>query len=204
MTHGALLLSTNQALEDEPQTSSAELVSRAQCGDHRAFEELMARYDRRAYATARRLLGPSDEVADVVQQVFLKLYQQLERLDPTRDPWPYLCRMTINQAFDVREKTARAGRWTVSDDGEADRAPSPAPGPAERAVSSERARLLRRSLAQLPEKERLAVALRDLEGLETGEVARALGSSATTVRSQISRARLKLRKILIRAGEVGR
>jgi len=70
--------------------------------------------------------------------------------------------------------------------------------PQQRAMEEERRRALELSLRMLPEKERAALVLRDLEGLATDEVARALGSSEATVRSQISKARVKVRDFLER------
>jgi RNA polymerase sigma-70 factor (ECF subfamily) len=81
---------------------------------------------------------------------------------------------------------------------EAGELPSRADDPAEQSAREERRRVLELSLRMLPEKERAALVLRDLEGLTTGEVARALGSSEATVRSQVSKARVKVREFVER------
>jgi len=70
--------------------------------------------------------------------------------------------------------------------------------PQESVTAAERQRVLRMSLRALSEKERAAVVLRDLEGLKTDEVARILGSSEATVRSQISKARIKMKDFVER------
>ena len=72
------------------------------------------------------------------------------------------------------------------------------PDPQRSAVDGERRRVLEMSLRMLPEKERAALVLRDLEGLSTAEVARALGSSEATVRSQVSKARIKVKDFVER------
>src|ERR1019366_9406256 len=81
---------------------------------------------------------------------------------------------------------------------EAEALPATSAGPQQTAGEAERRRALELSLRRLSERERVAVVLRDLEGLSTGEVARAMGSSEATVRSQISQARVKMRGFLER------
>lgn len=75
----------------------------------------------------------------------------------------------------------------------AENLPAGGTDPQQAATEAERRRALEMSLRMLPEKERAALVLRDLEGLTTEEVARVLGSSEATVRSQISKARVKVR-----------
>jgi RNA polymerase sigma-70 factor (ECF subfamily) len=79
-------------------------------------------------------------------------------------------------------------------DGARIEAVEPGASPYERAAQRQEQLLIAEALRALPEKERAAIVLRDLEGLSTREVAKVLGSTETTVRSQICRARLKLRQ----------
>ncbi len=153
-----------------------------------AFERLMGRHQRQVLTTALRLLGRLEDAQDAAQEVFLRLYRFRHRLDVDRDPAPWLYRMTVNVCHDLRRKRAEL---VLEDSGDfAGEAPDPA-------AALDRQRQLariREGLKRLPEKERAAVVLRDIEGLSTAEVAKILGSSETTVRSEISRARLKLRR----------
>ena len=153
------------------------------------FEQCVAAHRQRVLRTAYRLLGDLTDAQDAAQEVFLRLFKQLDRMEG--DPQAWLYRVAVNVCHDHlrRRKPAReatpeaAGDW-----------PDPAPGPLRVLELEERKRLLMEALAELPERERAAVVLRDIEGLATREVAQSMGVEEVTVRSQISMARLKLAK----------
>jgi RNA polymerase sigma-70 factor (ECF subfamily) len=170
--------------------------------DLAAFERIMARSERRVLRVALRLLNNQQDAQDAAQEVFLRLYKHLDRLDldDARGCEPWLFRVTVNVCRDMARKR---GRWVVLEDAGLEdaamedaalqhlpAAPSDAQHSVERAQQLE---LVRRALGRLGEKERAALVLRDVEGLSTPEVAAILGSSEATVRSQISTARLKVR-----------
>ena len=94
--------------------------------------------------------------------------------------------------------TTRGARSSFAPVEEAERLPEPADDPQQSAGQAERRRALDLSLRLLSARERTAVVLRDLEGLSTGEVARVLGSSEATVRSQIRQGRMKMKGFLER------
>lgn len=166
----------------------------ARSRDAEGFERLVRRHERRVYAVARRLLGRAEDAEDAAQEAFLRLYRALDRLDPSRPVLPYLYRLTVNVCRDMgrrrrlRETASLAevppGREPM--DGGAD--------PAEAARLAEERRIASEALAALPERQRTALVLRDLQGLSTREVAEVLGTSEVTVRTQISRARLKVKE----------
>jgi RNA polymerase sigma-70 factor (ECF subfamily) len=163
------------------------VLEAARAGDLAAFELLMRRYERLVLVTAVRLLGSLPDAQDVSQEVFLKLYRNLGKVaEGGLSSWLY--RVTVNACHDLRRR--RRPESPVEDAG-----PLAAPGsdPHQSVTEAERRRVVGLSLRMLPEKERAAVVLRDLEGLSTEEVARVLGSSEATVRSQISKARVKMR-----------
>jgi len=149
------------------------------------FERLMAEHERLVLRTALRLLGHVEEARDAAQEVFLKLYRNLGRMEPGRDPRPWLYRVTVNVCHDLQR---HRGQEELDENQAADK-----PDPEAAAGLAEQRRLVEAGLRRLPEKERAAVVLRDIEGLTTREVAEILGSSEATVRSQIASARLKLR-----------
>ena len=154
-----------------------------------AFDQLMLRYQRQVVSTALRLLGNIDDAKDVAQEVFLRLYKnrhQVEQLEP--GAWLY--RVTVNACFDLRRKRVE---MPLADGVE----PEPSKPVAEEAMDLDRRReVMKRALRRLPDRERAAVVLREVEGLSTAEVAAALGVNEVTVRSQISTAKSKLRKIV--------
>ena len=168
-------------------------IEAARAGDLAAFETLMRQYERLVLVTALRLLGSLEDAQDVSQEVFLRLYRNLAKVEAERTLSGWLYRVTVNACHDLRRRKPAAAPVEEAEDvvsGESD--------PQAAAVEAERRRVLAMSLRMLPEKERAALVLRDLEGLSTDEVARVLGSSEATVRSQISKARIKVRDFVER------
>jgi len=161
----------------------ARTLGEAQAGDLGAFERLMGLYERRVFLVAVRLLGNSADAQDAAQEVFLRLYRHLRRMD--RDPGPWIYRVTVNVCRDMARR----------------RLPSAAPAeaaaaqaPAEEGMAlAERLGLVERALRTLPERQRAALVLRDVEGLTTRETASVLGTTEATVRSHVSAARLRIK-----------
>ena len=143
---------------------------------------------------AYRLLGRIEDAQDATQEVFLRLFRNRDRVgaDPGRlqiKAWLY--RVTVNVCNDHhrRRKVAMAMQ-AAGPRAEAD----PAPDPEHVLALEERRRLLLEGLGTLPERERTAMVLRDIEGLSTAEVAAILGIEEVTVRSHSASGRLKLAK----------
>lgn len=186
--------------EPQPDDEARRLIEAAGRGDLEAFEALMRRHERRVAGLALRFLGHREDARDAAQEVFLRLFKNLHRLDPERPLEAWLVTVTVNVCRD----TARRHGRRSSLEGEApslDRAdPDPTLDPERRLDGARRLDALRRSLDQLSDNERTALLLRDVEGLPSREVAAVLGTSVGTVRSHICHARLKLRRLLERSG----
>ncbi|MFN7947833.1 MAG: sigma-70 family RNA polymerase sigma factor [Blastocatellia bacterium] len=185
---------------DEPPAASSlllsTLVTRARNGEAEAFEEIIVRFERQVLGIAHRMLGNTDDARDAAQEVFLRLHKYLHRFDEARELAPWLYRVTVNVCRDIG-RNRRAG-VTVSFEqqqaqGALDHLASYHDIESEIRAAQER-QIIAAALATLSEKERAAIVLRDIEGLETSEVARILESSESTVRSQISMARVKIKK----------
>lgn len=179
--------------EAEAEAEVAVLLGRAVAGDISAFEQVIGRFERRVMTLAFRLLGTTEDAQDAAQEVFLRVYRRLHRFDSGRLFEPWLVRMTVNVCRDLGRKRQRYPNVIL----EADLLRASG-DPHSELNSEEQRQMVRRALGELPEKERAAVVLRDLEGFSTAEVAGILGSSETTVRSQISIARLKIKKAIKR------
>ncbi len=169
-----------------------EIIRAAQRGDGAAFEELMVVTQRRVAQIAWAILGDAEDVKDAVQETFLRLYRFLGRYDANRDFHGWLARITVNVCRDSLRKRKRVFRAPAGAE------PLPEmectdPRADEELIHRSELAMLRRAVDALPPKERLAVILREVEGMPTEEVATALGSTVTTVRVQVSRARAKLR-----------
>jgi len=183
-----------------PMDGSEDLSEPTECpleaakrGDLAAFDLLMRQHERLVLVTALRLLGVLEDAQDASQEVFLKLYRNLNRVGASGNLAGWLYRVTVNVCHDAQRK--RRVSAPVED---ADGLPALTADPQRAAVETERRRALEMSLRMLSEKERAVLVLRDLEGLSTEEVARVLGTTAATVRSQISKARVKARDFLER------
>jgi RNA polymerase sigma-70 factor (ECF subfamily) len=173
-----------------------ELVERCRRGDLGAFEELYRAHAGRLYGLACRMLGNPADAEDLLQDIFLSAHRKLDsfRGDAALGTWLY--RLATNQILDhVRSRAGRAGQLT---DGLDDASVLPdAAGHrlADRAID----RIdLERAVAELPEGCRAAFLLHDVEGLEHREVADALGIAEGTSKSQVHKARLRLRGLLRR------
>jgi RNA polymerase sigma-70 factor (ECF subfamily) len=174
----------------------ATIVQRTIQGDTSAFEMLILRYERRVISLAMKLLGESDDARDAAQEVFFRAYKYIHRLDLQKPFEPWLMQMTVNVCRDMGRKRQQR-RATFSDSEPVDPiAHDVASNPHHEMIVEEERRMVRQALAVLPETERIAIVLRDIEGLSTGEVAAILESSETTVRSQISRARVRLKNAI--------
>jgi len=149
------------------------------------FESLMLAHERKVVRVAWRMLGSLEDAQDAAQEVFLRLYRHWRRLDPLAvEAWLY--RITVNVCCDMLRKRRPVGGL----------AEEPAIAPSVDLEGDERRRLLAEGLKHLPERERAALVLREIEGLSTTETAAVLGVAETTVRSQVSMGKARLRKWL--------
>ena len=172
------------------------LVTRARAGDALAFERIMLATEQRVVSIAWRMLGNSDDAQDAAQEVYLRVFKYLGRFRTGEDFRGWLYRITINVCHDLarRKRSVMTTQFSEIDFGEAHaEIEDPGTDPETRTLRQQQLALVRRALHVLSTKERAALVLRDLEGLSTEEVARALGSRPVTVRSQVSSARAKIR-----------
>lgn len=160
------------------------------------FDDIVRSHERRVLGLARRLLGRREDAEDAAQESFLRLYRALDRLDPERPVLPYLYQLTLNVCRDLRRRGHRRGLFAVPlEEIPPTREPSAEGADPDRAARvAEERRIAEAALRSLPEKQRMALVLRDLHGLTTAEVAEALGVAEVTVRTQVSRARLKVKE----------
>jgi RNA polymerase sigma-70 factor, ECF subfamily len=171
---------------------SVQILKRAIAGDRVAFDQIILRYERRVFVTALRLLGRREDAQDAAQEVFLRLYRFMHRFDEKRALLPWLYRMTVNVCHDLHRRRYLGEGLRV----EEEIAASIVFDPAREITLMERRQIIETALRTLTEKERAAIVLRDIEGLSTKDVAGILGSSETTVRSQISVARVKIKRFV--------
>jgi RNA polymerase sigma-70 factor, ECF subfamily len=179
------------------QSALGYLIERAAAGDHAAFEQIMIHSQQRVMAMSWRMLGNEADARDASQEVFLRVYKYLKRYDQNQDFFAWLYRITVNVCRDILKKRMQQTDRIVpieSDAGVVALDVACSRDDAEqKLLSRQRRELIGQAIATLPHKERASILLRDVEGFSTEAVAEILRSSATTVRSQISSARKKIR-----------
>ena len=177
-----------------------EVLERVRVRESGALAALFERYFDEIYSLTYRLLGEKEGAEDATQEVFLKVYRAAHRLDPGRDPRPWLMTIAYNVCRDLwRSRGYRMGRRSTSLDGESGLREAIAagdPSPAEAALTSERERLVQQALMRLPESLRTVVLMRDYLGLGHDEIARSTATSHAATRKRYSRALATLARML--------
>ena len=170
------------------------LVERCRRGEMGAFEEVYRTHAGRLYGLVLRMVGNPSDAEDLLQDIFLAAHRKLDGFRGESALGTWLYRLATNQCLDyLRSKSARTGQHTDAMDDEPEM-----PDARSRGIAAERVTKmdLERALAQLPDGCRAAFLLYDVEGLEHREVADALGIAEGTSKSQVHKARLKLRALL--------
>lgn len=172
----------------------ARLILRAQAGDSTAFDQIMTGHQHKVVSLAWRLLGNQDDARDAAQEAFLRVYKHLDKFDPSQEFAGWLYRIVVNVCRDLaRKRRHNVSSFEAGIEAGAIAEPASPLNTEAAAILGQQQAIVLRALATLSAKERAAIVLRDIEGLPTGEVARILGSSPATVRSQISAARVKIK-----------
>ena len=169
----------------------AELAALAHAGDRDAFGELVRRYAGQARRIARAMLGNEDDANDAAQDGFLAALRHLGRYDPGRPFGPWLLKIVANAAADRRRR--RRVRQTQPLE---PRIAASEPQPDHAADLGGLNEALRDALAGLPERQRAAVVLFDVEGYSHREIGEILGIPEGTVRSDVFHGRRALREVL--------
>lgn len=163
----------------------------------REFERLVREYQHRIFNFACYCVGNRDEAQDVTQEVLLKLWRNLEKLEPA-GVWPWLIRVTRNASIDALRKRG-SYRAVVQEDpeGEAtDRMWSATPGPDTAIETADFRQHLQAALGEIREPYRTIVVLREIEDLKYEEIAAALELPLNTVKVYLHRGRRMLRQRL--------
>ena len=176
--------------------SDESLVEAAKRGEVRALEALLDRHQGKVLRVLGFLGVPAQDREDVAQDIFVRVFRHLDGFRRGRPFGGWLYRMTVNAAHDYRGRRSRLIReeapWGPDMEAEKDLGP----GPAESYRQQELLEALETAMEDLSERERAVFALKELEGLETGEVARTLGITSITVRRHLARARKRLKALL--------
>ena len=179
-------------------TSDLELAKAASAGDRSAFEEIYRRHYRRVYSLCMRMLGNATDAEDLTQDVFIQLFRRIGSYRGEAAFSTWLHRLTVNQVL-MRFRKRSVKFESTTEDGEL---------PTIVAAGSENPRAmpiidhiaLEKAIEQLPPGYRTVFVLHDIEGYEHEEIAKMLGVTTGTSKSQLHKARLKLRSLLSEEG----
>jgi len=195
-------MATIQKKAGEDISDELALVQAAKNGDLEAFSELVQRYDRNIFRIAQHITHNEEDAEDVVQNAFLKAYQNLEQFQGNSKFYTWLVRIAVNEALMRLRKRRNDRTVSLDEDMETEEGTMPrevadwSPNPEQIYGQSELGDILKKTVQGLPPGFRTVFALRDIEGLSTEETAEMLGLSVPAVKSRLLRARLQLRERL--------
>jgi len=197
MTHLLLALTTELVTAAETETSQNSdyaLAQRASQGEMAAFEELYQRHNRRVYSLCLRMTQNVSEAEDLAQEVFIQLFRKLGSFRGESAFTTWLHRLTVNQVLmHFRKRSVKLEQTT--EEGETPIQIVVGTGNPNQMPVVDRI-ALDKAIAQLPPGYRKVFVLHDVEGHEHEEIARMLGRSVGTSKSQLHKARMKLRMLL--------
>jgi len=178
--------------------SDHDLLPRCRRGDEAAWRELVSLHTRRIFTLAYRFAGRVDEAEDLTQEVFVKVYQTLDRYREGEGSFnAWIMAVARNHAIDHYRRRRSDALRKAEEPEVLDRMASDDEGALRGLEAEERVRLLHRGLQALPEELRVPLILCDLQGLPYGEIAQILEIPLGTVKSRINRGRLELAKRLM-------
>ncbi len=185
----------------------SQQIRAAQNGSLGAFNDLVGAYEARVYNLCYRMLGNPDAAADATQDTFLSAYQAIGRFrGGSLKAW--LLRIATNACYDQLRRNVRRPTQSLDEMMDDPDAPVDFPSndrsgdPEARAEQAELRRDIGLALLELPDEQRMALVLSDIQGLSYEEIAEVTSSSLGTVKSRISRARFKMRDALLAKGTI--
>lgn len=184
-----------------------DLIHRCQQGDDGAFEQLVGKYQRDLFHLVSWNVGNSAEAEDVVQEILCKVYFSLRKFDNDRPFYPWLRKVAVNQCYDELRRVRRRRIVRFTELSEQDTrlierliaTPEADPSTVSAASGEELRVLMQRVLDRLPEKQRIAIVLRDFKQVPYEEMADMLKCSKQAVRLKVFRARARLRNLVTKA-----
>jgi RNA polymerase sigma-70 factor (ECF subfamily) len=188
----------SQAPETDDRAIELDLLARVAKRERAAFEQLYARYSNILYATAMKFLKQDADAQDVVQDVFIQIWDKAKLYDPTKGkPLTWALTMTRNRSIDRIRAIQR--RTRLRDDFESETVADESAGVREalsEVDASEKSQILRDAVGRLSPEQRKVIELAFFGGLTQSEVADRLGEPLGTVKARARRGLMKLKEIL--------
>jgi RNA polymerase sigma-70 factor (ECF subfamily) len=175
-----------------------ELIRRAREGDEAAFGQVVQAYRKRILGTIARLIGRPEDVEDVGQEVFLRLYFSLDQLRTPEMFEPWLYRLTVNAAYDYLRRQRRRPEWRMADLTEQQVLMAEADRSSRRERVEQDRRRLREMvdalLGALSEQDRILLTLKEIEGLSLKELEKIYRVNENALKVRLFRARQRVLK----------
>ncbi len=185
---------SNLGIAGKPATSDYDLAQASSQGDMAAFETLYERHHRRVYSLCLRMIANSTEAEDLAQEVFIQLFRKLGSFRGESAFTTWLHRLTVNHVLmHFRKKGVKLEKTT--EEGEIGEIQDLIQGVGERPRFVDRI-ALDKAISELPPGYRTVFILHDVEGFEHEEIGKLLGVSTGTSKSQLHKARMRLREFL--------
>ncbi len=173
-----------------------ELLDRCRANDALAWEALVRRFQGRVYSVALFYLGNQEEARDLAQEVFVRLYQRLERCTNDETFVSWLMQIARNAAIDRLRRIKARPQSVGTPVDEMPGIRSHLPGPEEELQTSRRRALVHQALGKLSALNREVILLKEIQGLSLESIARMLQAPLGTIKSRSSRARVELAREL--------
>jgi RNA polymerase sigma-70 factor (ECF subfamily) len=187
--------------EQIPSASDEKLVSAAQQGDMRAFEELVARYRDKIFARAFTMLRNEDEAIDLSQEAWVKAWQRLNQFQGDASFLTWVTRIVINLCLDElrkhkRQRTESIEQMDEEGGGVERQLPVITPNPSEGIEREELKMYIDNAMQQLSDEHKTVLVLHEYDGMEYKEIAKKVGCSIGTVMSRLFYARKRMAVLL--------
>lgn len=176
--------------------SEADLIAKCQEGDRQAFNRLVMHYQNLVYSFLYRLAPNWNDIDDLAQEVFVRVFHSIKKLKDRTQFKGWLYRIAVRVFIDEQRRWKKRKERFVSDEQLLETRTDLNETPAQLLEQEQLQRRLQKALDRLPEEYRLAIVLREMQGLSYQEIANALKCSINTVRSRIFRGRQHLRRML--------
>ncbi|HEY7307606.1 MAG TPA: sigma-70 family RNA polymerase sigma factor [Bryobacteraceae bacterium] len=175
-----------------------EIIEKARAGDSAAFNQMVLAYRKRILGTISRLIGRPEDVEDVAQEVFVRLYYSLDQLRTAEVFEPWLYRLTVNASYDYLRRVRRRGESRMADLSEQQvlMADSAAGGKkqAEDRQKAQIRELVDALFRYVSEEDRLLLTLKEVEGLSLKELEQVYGVNENALKVRLFRARQRVLK----------
>lgn len=171
------------------------MLAACQNGSDDAFRKLFEQYHKRVLHIAYRLSGNIQEAEDITQEVFIKVFKEINKFQAAASFYTWLYRITVNLCLDKKRKRQRREKYHANSGLD-----SVNNNLDQQIWQDEIQQILQIALTQIKPKLRTVIVLKDIEGLSYGEVAQIVGCSEGTISSRLNRGRKRLKTILFQMG----